>query len=191
MGIIGDLSILDNSPIPCLWFSFGKTDGNLSGDIEILGRNKKLRDIIGDSEIKNIYNLDKDYVMKFEQIDFTKGKSVKTIEFVSMLNSFYEIDVYKIDDNLYLLWFSKQIYNDDVIQKISHNTLLNLISDTIPDSIFVKDNNGVFIHCNKIFANNRNLSKDQVIGKTEEEINTPKEKIEKYKKEEKEIEVVN
>lgn len=189
MGIIGDLSILDNSPIPCLWFSFDKIDGNLSGEIKIIGRNKKLRDIIGNSEFEYIYTLDKEDTMKFTKTNFIEENSVRIIKFVSQLNSFYEMDIYKIDDNLYLVWFSKKIYNDEVIQKISDNTLLNLISDTIPDSIFVKDKDGIFIHCNKVFANNRNLSKEQVIGKSEEDINTPKEKIEKYKKEEKEIEI--
>lgn len=71
--------------------------------------------------------------------------------------------------------------------KISDGVMLNLISDTIPDSIFVKDIFGVFRHCNDAFAVQNNLSKDYIIGKTEDEINTSKEKIAKYKQEENEI----
>lgn len=70
---------------------------------------------------------------------------------------------------------------------ISDAKMLDLISDTIPDSIFLKDKNGVFRHCNKVFAENRNLTKEDVIGKTEKDINTPIKKIKKYLLEEEQI----
>ncbi len=63
--------------------------------------------------------------------------------------------------------------------------MLNLISDNIPDSIFLKDKHGVFRHCNKVFAENRNMTKEDIIGKTEKDINTPYDKIKKYEIEEK------
>lgn len=79
---------------------------------------------------------------------------------------------------------SENEYRDD---KISDAKMLQLISDTIPDSVFFKDYKGVFRHCNKVFAESRNLRKEDVIGKTEKDINTPINKIKKYEKEEKEI----
>jgi PAS domain S-box-containing protein len=74
-----------------------------------------------------------------------------------------------------------------ITNAISDAKMLELISDTIPDSIFYKDNNGIFRHCNKVFAENRNLEKEDVIGKTEKDIGTPDEKIKKYDLEDKEI----
>ncbi|MCH1960596.1 ATP-binding protein [Romboutsia hominis] len=81
----------------------------------------------------------------------------------------------------------------EVIENIEYNNqlsaikMLNLISDNIPDSIFLKDKHGVFRHCNKVFAENRNMTKEDIIGKTEKDINTPHDKIKKYEIEEKNI----
>ena len=80
------------------------------------------------------------------------------------------------------LWRKENNYKN-----ISDSKMLDLISDTIPDSIFFKDVKGVFRHCNKVFAENRNLKKEDIIGKTEKEINTLDKKIIKYEQEEKEI----
>ncbi|MGL4912124.1 MAG: PAS domain-containing sensor histidine kinase [Romboutsia sp.] len=70
---------------------------------------------------------------------------------------------------------------------VSDSKMLELISDTIPDSVFFKDVNGIFRHCNKVFAENRNLTKEEIIGKSEKEINTLDDKIRKYELEEEEI----
>lgn len=81
----------------------------------------------------------------------------------------------------------------DVIESIEYSNqlsaikMLNLISDNIPDSIFLKDKHGVFRHCNKVFAENRNMTKEDIIGKTEKDINTPYDKIKKYEIEEENI----
>ncbi|WP_270941110.1 PAS domain-containing sensor histidine kinase [Romboutsia lituseburensis] len=81
------------------------------------------------------------------------------------------------------LWKDRKTISD----KISDSRMLELISDTIPDSIFFKDVNGIFRHCNKVFAENRNMTKEDIIGKSEKEINTLDKKIKKYEAEEKEI----
>lgn len=70
---------------------------------------------------------------------------------------------------------------------VSDSKMLDLIGDTIPDSIFFKDVNGIFRHCNKVFAENKNLRKEDIIGKSEKEINTSDDKILKYEIEEQEI----
>lgn len=72
-------------------------------------------------------------------------------------------------------------------EEISDTKMLELISDTIPDSIFFKDNSGIFRHCNKVFAQSMNLRKEEILGKSEEQINKSKSKIKKYKKEEEQI----
>jgi len=52
------------------------------------------------------------------------------------------------------------------IEKQWHESLL----DTTPDLIFYKDTNGVYITCNQAFANYLGFNKDDIIGKTDEEL---------------------
>ncbi|WP_052356788.1 PAS domain-containing sensor histidine kinase [[Clostridium] dakarense] len=48
--------------------------------------------------------------------------------------------------------------------------MLELISDNIPDHIFFKDSNGIFKHCNENFAKVYKCTKEEIIGKSEDEI---------------------
>ncbi|TNC99442.1 MAG: PAS/PAC sensor-containing diguanylate cyclase/phosphodiesterase [Gallionellaceae bacterium] len=49
----------------------------------------------------------------------------------------------------------------------SHN-MLNLVLDAVPQSIFWKDRNGVYLGCNKVFAQDAGLAHpEEVIGKTD------------------------
>ncbi len=47
------------------------------------------------------------------------------------------------------------------------SNLINLLLDTIPDFLFYKDLNGVYLGCNKEFAMHLGLNKEDIIGKTD------------------------
>ena len=298
------LNIILESPVPCMWVSLEKYENNKSHSMSILGCNNKLIEV-SNKQIREIYqyNLDiKKYIKLCATMENTEGnKKITLVDFVEILGCFYQMDVIQIDNNIYVIWFTKKIELDKNIEilldkmgaylwfkdtlgrymymnkgleeypnatpenmigkndfeifpeelanifvkdnkkllsgekesvssvmfynrrcydglshvvkndkgdivgmfgvfvdalsdneynmhdRISDANMLHLISDTIPDSIFFKNCKGVFRHCNKVFAENRNLRKEDVIGKTEKDINTPINKIRKYEKEEKEI----
>jgi len=69
----------------------------------------------------------------------------------------------------------------------SQNTL-SLILDTLPQAVFWKDRNHVFLGCNKAFAKNIGLDDPtKVIGKTAYDLGQSKEDVEKFHAYEKEI----
>ena len=297
------LNIILESPVPCMWVSLEGYENNKTHSMSILGCNNKLLEV-SNKQIREIYqyNLDmKKYIKLYATMENTDGnKKITLVDFVEILGAFYQIDVIQIDNNIYVIWFTKKIEIDKNIQilldkmemylwfkdklgryiymnkgleeypnatpenmigktdfeifpeelanifvddnkkllngekeyidsvmfynkrcydalshvvkddkgdivgtvgtftdalsdneyrndKISDANMLHLISDTIPDSIFFKDCKGMFRHCNKVFAESRNLRKEDIIGKTEKDINTPIKKIKKYENEEKEI----
>jgi len=54
---------------------------------------------------------------------------------------------------------------------LSHDrSLLRSMIDSIPDLIFYKDNDGIYLGCNKAFENYARTTEEQMIGKTEPEI---------------------
>lgn len=118
----------------------------------------------------------------------------ESIESLTFLNgNLYDGFNYVVKNNdgeiIGTIGLCKEAFLQDNVENdcISDSKILQLISDTIPDSIFFKDNKGIFRHCNKVFAEFRNLTKNDIIGRKEKDINTPEEKIKKFELEEKKI----
>lgn len=185
------LTILNSSPIPCILFSIADEEHRQSNTIEVLEMNKRFIEKTNNNDNNRIVDLDSKVVFDLRNLK-NNDEGIKVLNFNENLGGLYEVDIYRVEENKYILWYTRQVdtnnlSHDENEYGLSDYKILNLISDTTPDSIFVKDNRGIFIHCNKVFAKNRNLTKEEVIGKTEEEIYTSNEKIERYKKEEIEI----
>ncbi|MGL6104944.1 PAS domain-containing sensor histidine kinase [Romboutsia sp.] len=188
------IKILLESPIPCMWAELQEDKNEKVYYINILGANEKLKEIS-----KNIIKENISYKISSKKYDYLinvvknskQAKKDSIVELVKFEEAFYKLDINHISEDKYMFWYTEKI--DTVREKgiissgISDTKMLELISDTIPDSIFFKDINGVFRHCNKVFAENRNLTKEDVIGKVEKDINTPDIKIKKYQLEEEEI----
>ncbi|MEA4935759.1 MAG: PAS domain-containing protein [Paludibacter sp.] len=91
-----------------------------------------------------------------------------------------------------------QLISDLAFQKTEHmqaeealyksNLTLSYILDTVPQSIFWKDRDGVFLGCNKTFANDAGSSNpSDIIGKTDFDLSFPKEDAEAYRADDKEV----
>jgi len=91
-----------------------------------------------------------------------------------------------------------QLISDMAFQKAEHkqaeealyksNLTLNYILDTVPQSIFWKDREGVFLGCNKTFANEAgSTNPSDIIGKTDFDLPFPKEDAEAYRADDKEV----
>lgn len=72
----------------------------------------------------------------------------------------------------------KKINNKD-IALIKNTFFLQEIIDAIPNPVFLKNTEGLFVACNRAFANYTGLEKDQIVGKTFYEI-VPKELADRH-----------
>ncbi|MGL4911023.1 MAG: hypothetical protein ACRC3Y_01195, partial [Romboutsia sp.] len=166
------LMILNSSPIPCILFSIVEEKNRGNNTIQVLGTNRKFIEKTNNNDNDRIVDLDSKVIFELNNLK-NNDEGISVLDFNEKLGGLYEVDIYRVEENKYILWYTRQVNTDNLLYcekqyELSDYNILNLISDTIPDSIFVKDDTGIFIHCNKVFAKNRNLRKEEVIGKTEE-----------------------
>jgi PAS domain S-box-containing protein len=65
---------------------------------------------------------------------------------------------------------------DPSISELAHQSgFLNHLMDSIPDIIFCKNTEGIYLTCNMAFAHHVGLSQEEIIGKTDFDIYNPKE----------------
>lgn len=119
----------------------------------------------------------------FSDISIINKKFSETILYEKIseqmgINNFYESIMYqnnkyfevntdnislkRIDDNYVVLWLKNKIED-----YINEKNFLELFIDSMPDYIFHKNVNGVYLNCNKKFADHLGLSKSEIIGKTD------------------------
>lgn len=119
----------------------------------------------------------------FSDISIINKKFSETILYEKIseqmgINNFYESIMYqnnkyfevntdnislkRIDDNYVVLWLKNKIED-----YINEKNFLELFIDAMPDYIFHKNVNGVYLNCNKKFADHLGLSKSEIIGKTD------------------------
>jgi len=81
-------------------------------------------------------------------------------------------------------------HSEEMLRK--NRSTLKQIMDTTPQSIFWKDINGVFLGCNKVFAQAAGFDNpDQLIGKTDFELPWTREEAEKYRADDREVTSTN
>ncbi|WP_158540683.1 PAS domain-containing sensor histidine kinase [Romboutsia weinsteinii] len=102
---------------------------------------------------------------------------VKSISKLIFLNGIcydhISFPVYDINNKIIgTVGFANEVADIISSNKDSHSQkkLIELIGDNIPDHIFFKDVNGVFIYCNESFAKYKGLKKTDIVGKGEFEI---------------------
>lgn len=156
------MKMIDKAPVICLW-GILKENTNF---FELLGMNNKAKgifnvnsvigkDILNILGVKDKINSHLIYEKMQNNIEFTLE------EYIPILNRFYEIEIVNICDNLFAVFLTKCNY---------YSEILEFISDNIPDHIFFKDTNGIFRHCNENFAKAHKCTKEEIIGKSEDEI---------------------
>ena len=66
--------------------------------------------------------------------------------------------------------------------------MLRSILDTIPQSVFWKDANGIYLGCNRVFASAVGLkSPDEIVGKTDFDLPWPRAEVEAYRADDEEV----
>ena len=133
------IKILSNSPIPCMWVTFKKKDTNTGNHINIVGINKKLKEL----SIKNV-NINENkffYKNKYDKliniIEESTEENISIVDFVDFLGGFYQVDISSITDELYVIWYTK---------KIELNENLELLLDNIGAFTWYKDTSGRYIY---------------------------------------------
>ncbi len=167
-------------------------DSNPSA-VEIMG-GKKSEDFLGKPLIDFVHPDYKDAVSKRTLKMYTKGGTVPLIE-----EKWLKLDGTPIDVETVATSFeykgkpAVQVAFRDITQrKKSEEAIkeqyifLQRLIDTIPNPLFYKDVNYVYLGCNKPFEEFIGLSKDEIIGKTVYEI-APKDLADEYHKMDKEL----
>jgi len=158
------LNIILESPVPCMWVSLAEYENNKTHSMSILGCNNKLLEV-SNKQIREIYqyNLDmKKYIKLCATMESAdKNKKTTLVDFVDILGTFYQIDVIQIDNNIYVIWFTKKIEIDKSIQILLDKTEMYL---------WFKDTLGRYIYMNKGLEEYPNATPENMIGKTDFEI---------------------
>ncbi|MBI5540209.1 MAG: PAS domain S-box protein [Bacteroidia bacterium] len=104
---------------------------------------------------------------------FKNGKICECEQFVSTNGRWYYIVSQPIKDEIGHVVNVLEGITDITERKHAENklaqneALLNTLVDTIPDLVWLKDEKGVYLHCNKRFENFFGASKNEIIGKTD------------------------
>lgn len=98
-----------------------------------------------------------------------KAKTVlKNSKIVGFVGKLFKV----VEKNDELQEYNKNKYNTDLAFD-----LLNNLIDCIPNSVYVKDNQGKYVLANKAFANNINQNNNNIIGKTDFDLGITSEKM--------------
>lgn len=151
------LKMISYIPIPYICIEVDEIN-----KIKILDINKKFNELIGDKIIKgNIYSIDNiGYKEAFLEIDRHIENKIKKI-YIKDIKSFYEIEIIKISENRYLIWFKRKIDIDKNIKELMNG---------LGGVIWVKDREGRYVYTNKDITEGKYTTIENMIGKTDEEI---------------------
>ena len=176
-------SIIENSPIS-MWITDDKGT--------IIRANQALRDRlhVSDDEVVGKYNIFHDKqiedqgMMPLVREVFEKGNTARFITeydtflvqdqalklsshttLIVTISAVLDSEGKVINSIIQHLDISEQKQKEAVVKRQSG--LINALLDSIPDIIFFKDNNGVYLGCNPPFAELVGKSRDKIVGKTD------------------------
>lgn len=86
--------------------------------------------------------------------------------FINDVTKFKEAEKILTQTNIEL---EKKVY-ERTLEIKKQSELLSVLIDNVPDIIIVKDIDGKYINCNKSYCNFLNLTKDEILGKTDKEL---------------------
>ncbi len=104
--------------------------------------------------------------------DFTINPAMDSGRIISFNVFISEITKFKLTEKLLKaedLKLEGQVREQSTELRMQTDLFATLI-DSVPDLIFIKDVNGVYLHCNKAFSNFFNKSPNEIIGKTDHDI---------------------
>lgn len=178
------------------FFELGKCISNALAKLNCLTwiKDKRGRYISTNINKKGFYNLNEEYIIGKTDVEifskevanaFSKGdlklltKEVDCISVLSFVNGkHYDVSSYPIyDDNdevVATIGFARDITGEDdcKLESETQKKMIELIGDNIPDHIFFKDSEGVFRYCNEAFAKSNGVSKDEILGKSDFNLNS-------------------
>lgn len=174
------INMIENIPIPAVL-----------GEFEINTNGIELTSIKSYSSLIN--NLLKDYNLSEKEFlkDFIKTVNYnlnkdgcKTelcnqnfICYIAKALQWFKITIQNIDDSYFIIYFyptyegyndTENIleYNKKIALEFDHKKILDIVSDSIPDHIFYRDLEGRYMDVNRSFLQDTKLLKEDVIGKT-------------------------
>lgn len=128
----------------------------------------KVEDIIGRRVTEIIPGIEKQHYIKTYGKVVTTGHPISFEDFTDQLNRYYHISAYKVDEGIFATAFQ-----DITESKNAENALINregqlrTLVDTIPDLIWLKDVDGVYLSCNTKFEHFFGATEEEIVGKTD------------------------
>ncbi|WP_340818389.1 PAS domain S-box protein [Methanolobus sp. WCC4] len=128
----------------------------------------KVDDIIGRCVTEVIPGIENaHYIKTYGEVAIT-GNPISFEDFAEPLNRYYHISAYKVDEDIFAT-----VFQDITERKNAENALINregqlrTLVDTIPDLIWLKDADGVYLSCNTKFERFFGAKEEDISGKTD------------------------
>lgn len=155
-------NILENCPTPHIYLKVIKDDKSKIIDVEIIHTNLYIDTYSYKHLIDKIKNQEGwDEVL---QKTLQKGK-IRINRYLGQLQNYTIADLHNTNGDYIIIWLSK----DEAFEK-QKDTIYEMTYDHIPDAIFFKSVDGRYIKCNESYAKLLRMSKDEIVGKINDDI---------------------
>ncbi|MCR8744156.1 PAS domain-containing sensor histidine kinase [Romboutsia lituseburensis] len=174
------INMIENMPIPAI---FGELKINTNGIelVSVKGYSVLINGLVKD------YNLSEEEFLKdfIKTINYNLNKdgcknklcNQNFICYISKASQWFKITIQTICDSYFIIYFyptyegyndTENIleYNKKIALEFDHKKILDVVSDSIPDHIFYRDLEGRYMDVNRSFLQDTKLLKEDVIGKT-------------------------
>jgi len=134
----------------------------------------KAKNIIGKTILDVLPNIEKKWIIKYGEVA-QKGISVQFDSYSEELNKFYNVIAYSPQPDYFATIFT-DITESKLFEKEletaknkaeENQNKLRTVINTIPDLVWLKDINGVYLQCNKRFEDLYGAKEEDIIGKTD------------------------
>lgn len=156
--------------------------------------------VIGDQHVANFFTgqffFEPPSRERFEQqalrFGYDRDKYMEALDRVPILSEFYVRTLMDFFNRLTRLigeMGQARKETEQALGELSKSTnMLNTVLDTVPQSIFWKDRDGVYLGCNRVFANHAGFENpEEIIGKTDYDLPWPSHEAEAYRRDDIEV----
>lgn len=156
------VEFLENCPITHFFGQVIRDVNNNIVDFEIIHTNVYKKNFIF-RDLK-YYILEQQNWKEILAESLDKG-STSLIRYIKEANSYVIIQLQKVDEDKVIVWLTK-----DTESEYKKESILEMVCDSMPDSIYYKDIDGRYISCNQKYADMLQLTKKDIIGKRDKDL---------------------